>query len=165
MTRNRVRHRNVDILWKAELLLLIQMQTGIRETGMGFPCQILRLGHSSFHECKDAAQDRRAEKGVSVSMALKRPLPFSLGLGLLTWVLIAVLKHFLSASQALGRIFDTLAYPGALLANLVYPQGLHTGRGSPGWALVVTISNLLLYILIWYLCLKILERLSRNPRG
>jgi hypothetical protein len=41
-------------------------------------------------------------------MMLKRPLLFSLPMGLFTWVLIGALKTSLSASQTAASIFDAL---------------------------------------------------------
>ena len=99
-------------------------------------------------------------------MIIKRPLLFSLSLGLLTWVLIGGLKSYLSRSQTVGPIFDALAFPGALVASLVYPEGVHTGHGAPEWALLVVISNLILYTLFWYVCLNILGRIrARRARS
>jgi|SRR5947209_17543530 len=96
-------------------------------------------------------------------MILKRPLLFSLPMGLLTWFLIGALKSCLSLSQTTASIFDALAFPGALVASLVYPEGVHTGYGAPGWALLVVTSNLILYILFWYLCLKVIGRIRESP--
>jgi len=98
-------------------------------------------------------------------MMLKRPLLFSLPMGLLTLVLIGALKSYLFPSQTTASIFDALAFPGALVASLVYPEGVHTGHGAPGWARLVVTSNLILYILFWYLCLKVIGRIRGNRHG
>ena len=92
-------------------------------------------------------------------MMLKRPFLFSLPMGLLTWVLIGAMKSYFPPNQTTGTIFDALAFPGALVASVVYPEGVHTGHGAPGWAPLVVISNLALYALFWYVCLKIIVRI------
>jgi hypothetical protein len=96
-------------------------------------------------------------------MMLKKPLLFALPMGLLTWVLIGTLKSYLPPSQTTGAVFDALAFPGALAASLVYPEGVHTGHGAPRWALLVVISNMILYSLFWYMCLKITGYFRRRP--
>ena len=98
-------------------------------------------------------------------MMLRRPLLFSLPMGLLTWVVIGALKSYLYPSQTMDSIFDALALPGAVLASLVYPEGVHTGHGSPGWAVLVVISNLITYMFSWYLCLKIIGRIRTSRQG
>jgi hypothetical protein len=89
---------------------------------------------------------------------LKRPLLFSLPMGLFTWVLIGVLKSYVPPSATTGAIFDALSFPGALASSLIYPEGAHTGHGAPGWAWFVLFSNLFFYILFWYICLHIVRR-------
>ena len=96
---------------------------------------------------------------------LQRPFLFSLPAGLLTWVLIGALKSILPPNQTTDTIFDAFALPGALISGLVYPQGPHTGPGAPrwpGWALMVLISNLIVYALIWHICLRIIRRLRQK---
>lgn len=98
-------------------------------------------------------------------MMLKRPVLFSLAMGFLTWVLIGALKSHVSQSKTTGTIFDALAFPGALVASLVYPEGIHTGHGAPGWAVLVVVSNLILYVLVWYACLKVIGRIRGSRHG
>jgi hypothetical protein len=85
---------------------------------------------------------------------LKMRIVGSLGLGFATSVLIGLAANYLPYSQARDVIIDALAIPGALIAGLVYPQGVHTG-GARYWGAAVLISNFIVYVLFWYACLRL----------
>lgn len=86
---------------------------------------------------------------------LRRPFLFAVAFGVATWLSIALITTFLNDNGTWGAVKDMLALPGALVASLIYPQGVHTGMGAPVWATVVILSNLIIYILLWYSALKV----------
>ena len=88
---------------------------------------------------------------------LKRPPLVSLALGIATFVVIGVVKTYLPYSEAKDRILDALTVPGALIAGIAYPQGVHTGLGAPLFGLWAMVANLAVYIAFWYLCLWLLR--------
>lgn len=90
-------------------------------------------------------------------MMLNRPFLSAVLLTLLTFV-IALTVSRLPYSETRDVITDTLTLPGGFIASLVYPEGVHTGHGAPNWALMTMLSNVLVYLLFWYLLLKIVGR-------
>lgn len=96
---------------------------------------------------------------------LKRPFLFAVGLGVATCFLIGLAATRLPYSRARDAITDALALPGGLIAGLFYPQGIHTGRGAPGWAWLAMLSNWVFYILLWYICLKAVGRIDDRTHG
>jgi hypothetical protein len=86
---------------------------------------------------------------------MKRRLLLSLALGIATSFLIGLTKHF-PYSETRDAITDALTLPGAFIASLVYPEGIHTGHGAPNWALLAGASNVIVYVLSWYACLTII---------
>ncbi len=88
---------------------------------------------------------------------MKRRLLLSLALGIATSFFIGLTKH-LPYSETRDAITDGLTLPGGFIASLVYPEGIHTGRGAPNWALLAGASNVIVYVLFWYACLKIIGR-------
>ena len=82
-------------------------------------------------------------------------------LGLATALLISAALR-LPYSPTRDAITDALTLPGGLFAGAFYPQGIHTGAGSPNWALLAIIGNLIAYTLFWYI---VLEVLNRRPRA
>lgn len=65
-------------------------------------------------------------------------------------VSIAGLLVLLPYSKGRDVVSDFLALPGALIAGIFYPAGVHTGSGSPGWAGLALASNILFYALLWF---------------
>ena len=59
---------------------------------------------------------------------------------------------------------DALRMPGGFIAGLFYPQGIHTGSGSPHWADVAVAGNLTFYAIIWFVCIRTAFLLIRNDR-
>lgn len=87
----------------------------------------------------------------------------SLALGIATIFMIGLIKE-LSYTERRYAITDTLSLPGAYLASLVYPEGVHTGHGAVYWAEVVVFSNVILYVVFWYACLEIIARIrGKSP--
>lgn len=68
---------------------------------------------------------------------------------------------FLPYSATRDRITDALFLPGALIARLLYPSGVHTGSGAPNWGAVAAWSNVLFYLTLWFVVLWLL----RFPRS
>jgi hypothetical protein len=85
---------------------------------------------------------------------LRKPMVVSVLLGICTFAVIALLGTVLATNRVIGTATDWLALPGAFVASLVYPEGIHTGPDiGAKWALLVMISNLVIYIFCWYFCL------------
>lgn len=93
-------------------------------------------------------------------MILKRPLLISLVLGIGMSLLLGSVQTSFPNSETASLITDALALPGALVAGLVYPAGVHTGSGAPNWGFAVIASNLVIYILFWYGLLKVAGRIQ-----
>jgi len=92
-------------------------------------------------------------------------IPLSVLLGIATPMLLAAALNLLPYSPATDTIHDALGMPGALIASLIYPEGVHTGHGSAVyWADVVIGFNSLLYSVFWYVCLRLIPYLRRRRR-
>lgn len=90
-------------------------------------------------------------------MIMKRPFIFAVVFGIAMSSLIGVAGRRLPYSEARDAITDVLALPGTLIAGVVYPEGVHTGSGAPNWGLVAVIANLAVYILFWYILLRVVR--------
>lgn len=86
-------------------------------------------------------------------MMLRRPLLSAMTLTFFTFLMVLV-ANYLPYSEARDAITDAITLPGGFMASLVYPQGVHTGHGAPYWGLLAAISNLSIYLLFWYACLR-----------
>ena len=58
---------------------------------------------------------------------------------------------------------DALSMPGALVARLLYSEGIHTGHGSPNWGLVALLANAFCYAALWFALLSALLSRRRHP--
>ena len=87
---------------------------------------------------------------------LKTRLAVSLVLGIITSILVGLGASYLPYSHARDAIVDALAMPGALMAGLVYPQGVHSGGGARYWGIAVLMSNFIVYALFWYACIQLI---------
>ena len=92
---------------------------------------------------------------------LKRPLVFAIALTLFTLTIRLVVDQ-LPYSKIRDAISDAIALPGGLIAGSVYPQGVHTDHGAPNWGLLAMLSNWVVYILFWYVCLRIIRHFRRK---
>jgi len=54
--------------------------------------------------------------------------------------------------------------PGGLIASIVYPEGIHTGTGAPGFIFLAIAANIFVYGLFWYACFSGLRFIGRTPR-
>jgi hypothetical protein len=79
-------------------------------------------------------------------------------LALTTSATIALLATELRNSRAGDYLIEGLALPGAWIASLMYPQGVHTGRGAPLWGAAVIVCNFVVYALFWFACLNVWSR-------
>jgi hypothetical protein len=96
---------------------------------------------------------------------MKRRLLLSLGLGIATSFLIGLTKH-LPYSETRDAITDGLTLVGGFIAGLVYPEGIHTGHGAPSWVLLAGTSNVIVYVVFWYVSLEIIGRIrGRRAAG
>lgn len=92
---------------------------------------------------------------------LKRPLFVAFGLGITTSILTGLVASHLPYSTTRDAVTDSLSFPGGFIASLVYPQGVHTGSGAQYWGLLAVISNLTVYVVFWYGCLRIIKYVGR----
>lgn len=86
----------------------------------------------------------------------------SLLLGSATLGIIGILATQLPYSPIRDHITDAAALPGGLLASIFYPEGVHTGRGAPSWAVVCMGFNVFVYTLAWFATLSWMNRRNRN---
>ncbi|HZR33488.1 MAG TPA: hypothetical protein VFA76_16710 [Terriglobales bacterium] len=94
---------------------------------------------------------------------MKRRLLLALVLGIAMSGLIGLASH-LPYSETRDAITDVLTLPGGFIASLVYPEGVHTGHGAPNWGILTMVSNVIVYVLFWYACLRIIGRIrGRRP--
>lgn len=84
----------------------------------------------------------------------------------LTWLLMYALAAVdrLPYSTTRDAIHDIVLMPGAFIAGVFYPQGIHTGRGSIGWAYVAVAGNGVFYALLWFLLIRIVSRIRQGRR-
>lgn len=94
---------------------------------------------------------------------LRHRLLLALTLGFATQFFVGLAATYLPYSQTRDTVLDALSVPGALIAGLVYPQGVHTGGGARYWGLMVRVSNLFTYVLFWYACIQIVEYFRAKP--
>jgi hypothetical protein len=76
----------------------------------------------------------------------------ALGLGIATFLLIWLADACLPYSEVKASILETISFPGAVAAGLVYPEGIHTGHGAPLFVPLALAANLAIYIAFWYAC-------------
>src|SRR5271156_3728067 len=84
-------------------------------------------------------------------------------LGVLTMLAIGW-DDSLPFSSTRDSIHDVLTWPGGFVAGFVFPQGLHTGRGSTGWAYLAIAFNALTYSVVWYVLVRIIRKISSGPQ-
>jgi hypothetical protein len=94
---------------------------------------------------------------------LRRPLALALGLGIATSVLVGA-ANYLPYSPTRDAVTDALSLPGGFIVSLVYPEGVHTGYGAPNWGLAAAASNLAVYVLLWYVCLRVVRHFRRKDK-
>lgn len=95
---------------------------------------------------------------------VKKPIISSIGLGIMTSYIIGLLDTLFQTNKIIETITGAFAFPGAVISAIFYPEGPHTGDGVNNWAYFVLISNLVIYIAIWYSFIKIIKNL-RRPRS
>jgi hypothetical protein len=84
-------------------------------------------------------------------------------LAVITIGAIEALDH-LPYSLTRDRITDALSLPGGLIARVFYPAGVHTGSGAPNWGIVAAWSNVLFYLVLWFLVLSLLHFPRSKPK-
>ncbi len=78
--------------------------------------------------------------------------------------LISFCATKLPYSHARDEITDALSVPAALIAQTIYPEGVHTGKGAPLWGIVFLCSGVLFYAVVWLVVLSVMTRM-RRPGG
>jgi len=86
-------------------------------------------------------------------------------LGALTVGLISFCAAKLPYSPTREQITDAASVPGALIAQIVYPEGVHTGKGAPRWGTVFLCSGVLFYTVVWFVILSIAVRLRGRRKA
>ena len=82
----------------------------------------------------------------------------SLVLGLASTYLISLLKLG-PYSSGRDRVTDILSLPGGLVAGAAYSEGVHTGAGSPDWAVLAFLGNLGFYSVVWFGVINLMRKL------
>ncbi len=93
---------------------------------------------------------------------MQKRVLLSVGLGLLTSITVGILEAYLPFSQTKMRIIDAASLPGAVVAGMLYPEGIHTGRGAPGFAYIAIVANFLVYGALWHTTLSVIQVLRRS---
>jgi hypothetical protein len=96
-------------------------------------------------------------------VAAARDALLGFALSLLTMLAIGAVDR-LPFSSTRDSIHDALTWPGGFVAGFFFPQGLHTGRGSVGWAYLAIALNLLIYSLAWCFLIRIVRKAKANGR-
>ena len=86
-------------------------------------------------------------------------------LGAIFTLLIAWGVSRLPYSTFRDRVDDFLTLPGALIARVFYPAGVHTGSGAPHWGDLVLWGNVATYTVLWFAVLTVINRWSGRRRG
>lgn len=60
------------------------------------------------------------------------------------------------------RMADLLSLPGAVIASIFFPEGLHTGGGAAAWAWTVVASNFFFYAIVWMVLIKIVRKFKMS---
>jgi hypothetical protein len=86
-------------------------------------------------------------------------------LGALTVGLISFCATKLPYSPIRDRITDAASVPALLLAQIVYPEGVHTGKGAPRWGIVFLCSGVLFYTVVWFGILSLAVRIKSRSKA
>jgi hypothetical protein len=93
-----------------------------------------------------------------------RRLILSVALGFATSAVIGLANEYVPYSGFRVRVLDALTLPGAIIAGLAYPQGIHTGRGAPTFGIWAMAANFVVYVAFWYVCLRVVGRIRRKSQ-
>lgn len=83
------------------------------------------------------------------------------GLSAGTLFLVYAIEH-LPYSRARDLVSDALLLPGALLASIFYPHGVHDD-GAAVWGWTTVVGNIVFYFSLWMLAVVLFAR-RRRPR-
>ena len=70
-----------------------------------------------------------------------------------TFLAVRGIDH-LPYSPTPDAVTDGVSLPGGFIASLIYPEGIHTGRGSPGAAYLAFVGNVVFYMVVWFLLIR-----------
>ncbi len=83
-------------------------------------------------------------------------------LALVSVGLLTLIERVIPYSPLRDRITDFASAPAFLIARLFYPEGVHTGAGSPHWGLVFLGADVGVYWVGWFIALLVRFRMSRR---
>ncbi len=86
----------------------------------------------------------------------------SAALGVLTSVFVWKIDCVPLNPAVRAKITNTLELPGAAVGLLAFPEGIHTGHGSVGFAYVATGVNLALYSVLWLCVFQLFVKIKRS---
>jgi hypothetical protein len=86
-------------------------------------------------------------------------------LGALTVGLIGLAGSKLFYSPFRDEITDAASLPAVLIARIFYPEGVHTGGGTPTWGIAFLSAGVLFYAVVWFGILSLMTRRSRQERA
>jgi hypothetical protein len=98
------------------------------------------------------------------SRAIKSPGKRAVLSVILSLLTLSAIKgiDYLPYSTGRDAVSDILAYPGALISAPFYSEGMHTGRGFPGWGYVAVVGNMVFYALLWFLVIGIVTKIMAH---
>lgn len=85
---------------------------------------------------------------------------FSAVLSLASVGLLTLVDRLVPYSPLRSKITDLASAPAFLITKLFYPEGPHTGMGSPHWGLVFLAANLAVYWAGWFILFLMRSRLA-----
>ncbi len=98
----------------------------------------------------------------SVTRALRRALLS--GAAAVSVIGLANVLKSLPYSVLRDTVTDAILFPGAIIARIPYPAGVHTGWGSAKWGDLALLGNLAFYALLCFVILHLVAR-GRAARG
>ena len=100
------------------------------------------------------------EKSVRPHRLLKQVL-LSFVLCFLTLLVIWVIDS-MPHSTARDALSDALRFPAGLIVGVFYPEGIHTGSGSPQAAYIGFVGNIVFYSFVWFLVIRVVDKVRRS---
>jgi hypothetical protein len=73
----------------------------------------------------------------------------------LTPLLIERLEQRFGYNPQVGMVGDALWMPGQFLARLIFPEGVHTGSGSPAFIPLSLVANAVVFTVLAFLLIQL----------
>jgi hypothetical protein len=102
------------------------------------------------------------QEGETFHVQRLRDLGWAILLGMLVVVGTHLWGTLLPYSKFRDAIYDLVTLPPLLIAGWFYPQGIHTGTGAAGWAVVANVAMFGFYTILSYVILRVVRRVSAH---